>query len=123
MSRSNRLHGGRLQGMWRLEWPQDTVLTMLEVARKTSVDDFTVLAIGSCLLRNLSNILSPKVIDRLDNTTIQEIAAEIIESRGERARLTEKLENLRLALKTLHRHDRHKPMGMFVLVDLASKAF
>ena len=56
--------------MWRLEWPKDIVLTMLEVTRKTFIDDFAVLTIESCLLRNLLNILSPKIINRLDNITI-----------------------------------------------------
>lgn len=86
---------------------------MVEVARKTVVDNFAALATELCLLRMLPSILSPKVIDDLDDLTIQEIAAETTESQVERARLTEKLSNLNIALKALHRLNRHKLAGRF----------
>ncbi len=92
---------------------EDNILTVLKVARKTVVDNFAVLAIEFCLLSTLPSILSPKIIDDLDDSTIQEIAAETTESQAERTRLTEKLINLDVALKALHRLDRHKPIGGF----------
>ena len=94
---------------------KDTVLTVSKVARNTFVDNFAALTVESCLLKDLPNILSLKIIDTLDDSTIQEIAAETIESQGERARLIEKLENLKFALTALHRLDRHKAIGVLYL--------
>lgn len=85
------------------------VLMSSQVAMKTIVDDFSVLAIEKCLVQRLPDLLSPETIVGLDDATISSIAAETEESRLERSRATEKLKVLESTLVVLRSLDRHQP--------------
>jgi hypothetical protein len=85
------------------------VLMNSQVAMKTIVDDFSVLAIEKCLVKRLPDLLSPETIVGLDDATISSIAAETEESRLERSRATEKLKVLESTLVVLRSLDRHQP--------------
>lgn len=83
---------------------------------KTLVDDFSVLAVEKCLVKRLPDLLSPKTIAGLDDTTITNIAAETEESRLERSRATEKLKVLESTLLVLRSLDMHKPAGEYIYI-------
>ncbi len=80
---------------------------------KTLVDNFSVLAVEKCLVKQLPDLLSPKTVTSLDDATVTNIAAETEESRLERSRATHKLKVLEQALEVLRSLDRHKGMGKF----------
>ena len=77
---------------------------------KVLVDNFAVLAVEKCLLEPLASILSPEMIMRLANETVQEIAAESEDVQSERSRTLSKLGKLELGLATLC-HIRRLRMG------------
>jgi hypothetical protein len=81
------------------------------VALKLVVDNFGILAAEECLLSKLPNIFTPAILIGLDNTTIEDIAAETEESKVERASSVKKLQILEKALDVLHRLNRHNPRG------------
>jgi GTPase SAR1 family protein len=84
----------------------------IQVARKTLVDDFSVLAIEACLLEKLPEIFSPTVVSKLTDSVVEDIAGETEESKAERAAFLKKLQVLEETLSVLHRLDRHRPTGM-----------
>lgn len=78
---------------------------------KVVVDNFAILAIESCLLQKLSNMLSSNTMMNLDDRVVEEIAAEQPDSRIERSRALEKLKSLEAGLLTLQLYGRHKLGG------------
>jgi predicted transcriptional regulator len=86
-------------------------LTIVQVAIKVIVDNFTLLNIEYCFLDGLSDILSPDTVMRLNEKLIKEIAAEIEDSQTEKARTLRKLRSLEAGLQTLNRFGRHKIVG------------
>lgn len=83
----------------------------IKVALKVLVDNVAVLGIEQCLLSELADIFSPRVVAELSEQTIQEIAAETEDVQAERRRLKDKLGVLEAGLKTLNRLKRHRSAG------------
>ena len=81
---------------------------------KVMVDNFGVLGIERCILDGLSDIFSPDMVMRLDDSLIRNIAAETEESQIERARTIKKLKSLEAGLQTLNRLNRNKPTGWWM---------
>jgi GTPase SAR1 family protein len=92
--------------------PAASLTDSIQVARKTLVDDFSVLAIEACLLEKLPEIFSPTVVSKLTDSIVEDIAAETEESKVERTAFMKKLQVLEETLSVLHRLDRHRPTGM-----------
>lgn len=82
---------------------------------KVAVDNFAVLGIEFSLLDRLGDILSTDVVTSLDDTSVQEIAAEMEDSRIERAQALTKLQSLESGLHDLRRFGRHKIGGKSVI--------
>ena len=82
-----------------------------QVAMKIVVDNVAVLGLEFSLLEKLSSLLSSDVVMNLDDSIVQEIAAEKEDSRIERARALSKLQSLEAGLYTLRRLGRHKLEG------------
>ncbi|RMD39935.1 hypothetical protein DV735_g5197, partial [Chaetothyriales sp. CBS 134920] len=85
----------------------DCMLAYYKIARRKFVDDFSNLAVEKCLLEPVSTIFSSGVVDALQDSIVEDIAAEDENSRIERRRLEEKIAVLQACLKQLHRLDRH----------------
>ncbi len=86
-------------------------LTNLQVAMKDFVDNFSVLAVESCVVGDLANCLSPEKVMKLDDALISSIAAETEDSQIERRRATEKLRTLNEGMLTLGRFSRWRFAG------------
>lgn len=86
----------------------DCMEAYYKVAIKTFVDDFSVLAVEKCLVKQLPELLSPRTVVTLDDAAVTQIAAETEESQLERSRATSKLGLLASALVVLRSLDRHK---------------
>lgn len=87
-------------------WPAETIQPEInnpQVAMKTLIDNFCVLAVEKCLLSDLANILSPDVVMKLSDDAVKTIAAESDESVHERRFLIEKTRTLREGLAQLER--------------------
>ena len=78
---------------------------------KVFVDNFSALAVESCVLGDLANVLSPDTVMTLDEDTVGRIAAETEESLAARRQATEKLQTLNKGLLTLTHFRRHKLRG------------
>jgi hypothetical protein len=78
-------------------------LTEAQVALKNVVDNISVLAIESCLIKPLPSIFSPDAVCDLDEDLVQRIAGENAESVMERIRLKERLEVLETGIGALSR--------------------
>jgi hypothetical protein len=87
----------------------DCMEAYYNVALEFLVDDFGVHTVEECLLEGLPSIFSPELVLGLDETMVENIAAETEESKTERASSTKKLQILEATLKILHRLDRHRP--------------
>lgn len=87
----------------------DCMEAYYKVAMKFVVDDFGIHTIEECLLKKLPDIFTPATVISLDDSVIENIAAESEESIVERASCMGKLEILERALSVLHRLDRHNP--------------
>ncbi|KAL9033758.1 MAG: hypothetical protein Q9180_005779 [Flavoplaca navasiana] len=74
-----------------------------KVALKVLVDNFSVLAVEQCLLRNLADILSPDIIIKLSDDEVNALAAESETSMLERRRATDELATLQEGLTVLNR--------------------
>jgi hypothetical protein len=68
---------------------------------KKFVDDFSVLAVESCLVQKLPTLFCPEDVLDIDDTTVATLASEDEESTTERARCNEKLKILEEGLKAL----------------------
>ncbi|RMZ75103.1 hypothetical protein DV738_g5645, partial [Chaetothyriales sp. CBS 135597] len=79
-----------------------------EIAQKKFVDDFSNLAVEKCLLEPVLTIFSSEVVNSLQDSIVEEIAAEDESSRVERRRLEEKITVLQSSLHEMHRLDRHQ---------------
>ena len=78
---------------------------------KVLVDNFSVLAVEKCLLRNLADILSPDIIIKLSDDEVNALAAESETSMLERRRATDDLTTLQEGLTVLNRFSRSSGAG------------
>ncbi|KAK5262724.1 hypothetical protein LTR96_011770, partial [Exophiala xenobiotica] len=88
------------------------------VARKKFVDDFSNFAVEVSFLKPITTIFSSQVVDTLQDSVIEDIAAEDESSRLERQLLEEKVAALRKLLEHLRRLDRHHLSGSIVQTNL-----
>ncbi|KAI9896024.1 hypothetical protein N3K66_009093 [Trichothecium roseum] len=72
----------------------DAMEAYYKVALKRFVDDFSVLAVEQCLLRELCQVFSYDLVCDFSDEQIQELTMESDEKTAQRARETKKLENL-----------------------------
>ncbi|KAL8888174.1 MAG: hypothetical protein Q9215_004354 [Flavoplaca cf. flavocitrina] len=82
-----------------------------KVAMKVLVDNFSVLAVEKCLLRDLADILSPDIIIKLSDDEVNALAAESETSMLERRRATDDLTTLQEGLTVLNRFSRSSGAG------------
>ncbi len=80
---------------------------------KVLVDNFSVLAVEKCLLRDLADILSPDIIIKLSDDKVNALAAESETSMLERRRATDDLMTLQEGLTVLNRFSRSSGAGKF----------
>jgi hypothetical protein len=80
---------------------------------KYVTDDFAIHTIEECLMQMLEGIFTTTTVIELEESVIEDIAAETEESKRERASSTRKKEILEEALKVLHHLDRHRPNSMY----------
>lgn len=78
---------------------------------KVLVDNFSVLAVEKCLLRNLADILSPDIIIKLSDDEVNALAAESETSMLERRRATDELATLQEGLTILNRFSQLRAAG------------
>lgn len=79
------------------------------MSRRTFTDNVTNLAIESCLISALPNILTPTQVDEMDNEQLEELAAEPEEAKSDRERLQREIEVLRQGLEQCRKS---KPRGI-----------
>ena len=78
---------------------------------KVLVDNFSVLAVEKCLLRDLADILSPDIVSKLSDDEVNALAAESETSMLERRRATDDLTTLQEGLTVLNRFSRSSGVG------------
>ncbi|KAL8878494.1 MAG: hypothetical protein Q9198_003705 [Flavoplaca austrocitrina] len=83
----------------------------IRVAMKVLVDNFSVLAVEKCLLRDLADILSPDIVSKLSDDEVSALAAESETSMLERRRATDDLTTLQEGLTVLNRFSRSSGAG------------
>ncbi|KKY23634.1 putative interferon-induced gtp-binding protein mx [Diplodia seriata] len=80
-----------------------------KVALHTFIDNAATLAVESCLVSALPDILSPGVVSEMDDETLASLASESEETKNERSMLRERLKSLKEGLKIVGRHARQAP--------------
>ncbi|KAF1813831.1 hypothetical protein P152DRAFT_394067 [Eremomyces bilateralis CBS 781.70] len=101
----------------------DMMEAYYKVARKTVVDEVSVLAIERCLLQKLPELISAHIICDMDDDEIQHIASENQDSAQERARATTKLGILESGLIELKRVNKYHVAGNQLLRDRSAFHF
>ncbi|KAK1962852.1 hypothetical protein LY78DRAFT_220912 [Colletotrichum sublineola] len=86
----------------------DTMQTFYDMALRTFTDNLINLAIESCLIQDLPAIFTPKLVNRMDNERLAELAAESEEIRNHRSQLREDIKLLKQGLEQCRRY---KPRG------------
>ena len=81
------------------------------MALKTLIDNFAVLGIEHCLLKELADTFSPDTVMGFDDALTTKIAAETKDASVERARVTTKLKSLEEGLHILNRLNPHHPLS------------
>lgn len=79
------------------------------MSRRTFTDNVTNLAIESCLISALPEILTPTQVDKMDDKQLEELAAESEYAQSRRERLHAEIEVLRRGLEQCRKY---KPRGM-----------
>jgi hypothetical protein len=75
---------------------------------RTFIDNLINLAVESCLVRDLPNILDPMEVHKLGPETVEELASESAEVRSQRWRLKNEVDILREGLRKCQRHERRE---------------
>ncbi|KAH6993347.1 P-loop containing nucleoside triphosphate hydrolase protein [Fusarium venenatum] len=82
----------------------DMMLTYYEMSRRTFTDNVINLAIESCLVHSIPEILTPTEVDGMDDVRLKELAAERSETTSRRALLNADIELLKKGLDTCRRY-------------------
>ncbi|GKU07828.1 interferon-regulated resistance hypothetical protein [Fusarium langsethiae] len=90
----------------------DMMLTYYEMSRRTFTDNVINLAIESCLVHSLPDILTPTKVDNFTENQLQELAAERSETTSRRSLLNTEIDILREGLKTCRKY---RPRAVKVL--------
>lgn len=75
------------------------------------MDDFSNLAVEQCLLKPLTQVLSPEIVNNMSDETVDGIAREDNSTEVERKRLGQKLEILRNSLSRLQHINQYSFSG------------
>ncbi|KND93676.1 Interferon-induced GTP-binding protein Mx3 [Tolypocladium ophioglossoides CBS 100239] len=98
------------------EFGTDKVIDMMEayyeMSRRTFTDNVINLAIESCLICDIPDILTPTKVDRMSKEALGELAAESEDAQSRREHLQEEVEILRQGLEQCRRY---KPRTVTVL--------
>ncbi|KAF4964584.1 hypothetical protein FSARC_7490 [Fusarium sarcochroum] len=95
---------GLSEGEFGSDTVVDMVMTYYDMARRTFTDNVTNLAIESCLVCDMPDILTPTQVDRMSKERLQELAAETDETLSRRKHLQEEVEILRKGLDQCRRY-------------------
>ncbi|KAF4450002.1 hypothetical protein F53441_6786 [Fusarium austroafricanum] len=90
----------------------DMMVTYYEMSRRTFTDNVINLAIESCLVCSIPDILTPSQVDRMSTERLRELAAEPIETTSRRTALQTEVETLRQGLAHCRRY---RPRAITVL--------
>ncbi|KEY71743.1 hypothetical protein S7711_02969 [Stachybotrys chartarum IBT 7711] len=88
------------------------MLTYYEMSRRTFIDNVINLAVESCLIRDIPDILTPTKIDCMTEERLSELAAESQDSQSRRLYLEKDIEILR---EGLHQCQKYKPRKITAL--------
>ncbi|KAL4860694.1 P-loop containing nucleoside triphosphate hydrolase protein [Aspergillus spectabilis] len=80
----------------------DQMQAYYDIAILTFVDNVATLGVENCLLEPLQRIFTSQVVNNMDDTQIQELAAEPLYVTEERKRLVKELEKLQAGLRTFN---------------------
>ncbi|KAF4472476.1 interferon-regulated resistance GTP-binding [Fusarium albosuccineum] len=82
----------------------DSMLAYYEMSRRTFTDNVINLAIESCLVCDVPEILTPTAVDRMSRERLQELAAESEDTTSRRKNLQEEVDILRQGLAQCRRY-------------------
>ncbi|KAJ3531839.1 hypothetical protein NM208_g8704 [Fusarium decemcellulare] len=82
----------------------DSMLAYYEMSRRTFTDNIINLAIESCLVCDVPEILTPTAVDRMSRERLQELAAESEDTTSRRKNLQEEVDILRQGLAQCRRY-------------------
>ncbi|KAK2051907.1 hypothetical protein LY76DRAFT_584249 [Colletotrichum caudatum] len=82
----------------------DTMETFYDMALRTFTDNLINLVIESCLIQDLPTILTPKLVNRMGDDELAELAAESEEVQAYRSRLREDIKLLKQGLQQCRRY-------------------
>ncbi|POR32031.1 Interferon-induced GTP-binding protein Mx3, partial [Tolypocladium paradoxum] len=104
------------------EFGTEKVIDMMEayyeMSRRTFTDTVINLAIESCLICDLPDILTPTQVDRMDEKQLRELAAESEDAHSRREQLDGEIAVLRQGLEQCRKY---KPRGMTVVPSAQSR--
>jgi hypothetical protein len=75
----------------------------MQMSLRTFTDNVIHLVIENCLVSNLPNIFSTKVVTQMSDEILQRLAEESDEVKIERSQLIDEIEKLRLGLQNCQR--------------------
>ncbi|KAK2039836.1 hypothetical protein LZ31DRAFT_558404 [Colletotrichum somersetense] len=82
----------------------DTMLTFYDMSLRTFTDNLNNLVIESCLIQDLPAIFTPKLVNRMDDEKLAELAAESEEVQTYRSQLREDIKLLKQGLQQCRRY-------------------
>ncbi|KAL7783592.1 hypothetical protein V8C37DRAFT_414705 [Trichoderma ceciliae] len=81
----------------------DMMLTHYDMSLRTFTDNVIHLVIENCLVSNLPNIFSTKVVTKMNDEILKRLAEESDEAKLERSQLNDEIEKLKLGLQNCQR--------------------
>ncbi|KAH7109954.1 P-loop containing nucleoside triphosphate hydrolase protein [Dactylonectria macrodidyma] len=97
----------------------DMMLVYYKMSRRTFTDNVINLAIESCLVRDIPDILTPTKVHRMSEARLEELAGESEDSKARRENLKEEIDILRQGLAQCLRY---RPRPVTVLPSSKAKA-
>ncbi|RFU81135.1 interferon-induced gtp-binding mx3 [Trichoderma arundinaceum] len=81
----------------------DMMLTHYDMSLRTFTDNVIHLVVENCLISNLPDIFSTKVVTQMNDDLLKRLAEESAEVKSERSQLIDEIEKLRLGLQNCQR--------------------